>query len=501
MQRFKKFIAVFITMVMVMATGVVGFAAQTANLTVKLTNGSSISGTATAYRLMDLEVSTGTGEHKYTVNDEYLDILKNALGIVTSDKAQAKDEVYKKIAAMSNDSQDVRKLAEDLNTAIQAGGTFDNTKVDITITNGSSNATSVPLGYYFILFKGDTGNNVQRALVAVDKDREVTLKTEEIIFVKDSDSYTHEIGEKVNYKITTEVPATQGADGYSFIITDKLSEGLEFVTETAEDANKGKLKITVAIKDGNSEDKFVDVNGDSFELDLSNYIKENSNNNKGKELTLSYSAIVKDNSKLREENNAMLTYGNPVATITDKEPTFTYPLYIRKIDDKKDAQLLAGAEFVLYENEESAKGESDSNIVALKGNNGVYTVDRTQTGSKDTKGITLDTALDGSTYNLKINGLKAEKDYWLVEIKAPDKYNKLENPIKIRIEPTSDNKEVFITIKDGEPGEKDNNIVSIINKQGGLLPETGGMGTIIFTIVGLGLIIAALGMRKTRKEQ
>ena len=109
-------------------------------------------------------------------------------------------------------------------------------------------------------------------------------------------------------------------------------------------------------------------------------------------------------------------------------------------------------------------------------------------------------------YNLKINGLKADKEYLLVETAAPaDGYNKLKNPITITIKPNADNKGLWSTEVNNNDGKQSiteaDNIIDVKNGKGGLLPETGGMGTIIFTIVGLGLIIAALGMRKTKKEQ
>ena len=74
-------------------------------------------------------------------------------------------------------------------------------------------------------------------------------------------------------------------------------------------------------------------------------------------------------------------------------------------------------------------------------------------------------------------------EYEIVEIEAPkytDKgevksYQKLREPIKVKID--KDNQTVKLTVEN--------------NKSGWILPATGGIGTILFTVVGLVLMGAA----------
>ena len=93
----------------------------------------------------------------------------------------------------------------------------------------------------------------------------------------------------------------------------------------------------------------------------------------------------------------------------------------------------------------------------------------------------------GEGMNLKLNGLAAG-DYWLVETKAPEGYSGITAPIKITITKSGDAEVTNWTIsKDGTV--EDDKIIDIENSAGTILPGTGGMGTILFTVVGVALIL------------
>ena len=85
------------------------------------------------------------------------------------------------------------------------------------------------------------------------------------------------------------------------------------------------------------------------------------------------------------------------------------------------------------------------------------------------------------------NGL-AEGSYWLVETQAPDGYNKLTAPVKITITKSDTTNVDDWTIKQND-GVVDDKIIDIENTTGTLLPETGGMGTVIFTVIAVVMIL------------
>ena len=158
-----------------------------------------------------------------------------------------------------------------------------------------------------------------------------------------------------------------------------------------------------------------------------------------------------------------------------KQKTPTYPLDINKIK-KGSEEKLAGAKFKLYKD----SAENESNVIKVTGSEGKYVVDPT---SNTTEFESVD-SIDDKGYNLHVNGLDAGT-YYLVETKAPAGYNKLTDPIKVTITKTGDTE---WTISKGDEVETDK-IIDVENSTGSILPSTGGMGTIAFTVVAALLVL------------
>ena len=177
-------------------------------------------------------------------------------------------------------------------------------------------------------------------------------------------------------------------------------------------------------------------------------------------------------------------------TTPSEAKTPTYPLDINKIK-KGTEEKLAGAKFSLYTSEADAK--NGENAIKVSGSNGNYVVDpaSTTTEFESVKSI------EGKGYNLHINGLEA-KDYWLVETKAPEGFNKLTAPIKVTITKTGDAE--WSVSKDGTA--EDDKIIDVENSSGSLLPSTGGRGAIAFAVIAAILVfgVAVSFIRDKRKE-
>lgn len=157
-------------------------------------------------------------------------------------------------------------------------------------------------------------------------------------------------------------------------------------------------------------------------------------------------------------------------------------LGIKKIDSK-DGGVLAGASFDLY----LVVGESDDGDVEVIGDDFAK---RVSSG--------LATSQSGLAF---VEGLDLASEYYLVETKAPDGYNTLENPIKFSV----DLEGKVSVLGDGDLqfdwASVDSSgaapLIVVKNGPGYELPETGGSGALVCVLAGCALVFAALlGLRR-----
>lgn len=164
---------------------------------------------------------------------------------------------------------------------------------------------------------------------------------------------------------------------------------------------------------------------------------------------------------------------------------FELELDVNKVDG--DEQPLAGAEFALYNEADVVDGK------VVEGATATYTLTVNET--------------DGSKFSVK--GLKAGT-YYLVETKAPEGYAGKEiTPIKIVItaktEETPSGAEggkLIVEINDGIGFTVTEGVIggTVVNRLGVTLPETGGIGTTIFYIVGGVLAVGAVVLLVTKRR-
>jgi LPXTG-motif cell wall-anchored protein len=227
-----------------------------------------------------------------------------------------------------------------------------------------------------------------------------------------------------------------------------------------------------------------------MELDLSQWIRENQAS-KGQTFTVTYYAKVNSDAVVTTKNSASLEYGNDPSNTTTTTPvqekTPTFPLQIKKFADGVD--YLSGATFRIYRNE--ADAQQNQNAIAVTGSDGSYTVNPVQVGAGLSYDMVSASTEVGSGFNLKLNGLAAG-DYWIVETDAPDGYNGVTAPIKVTVTVSADNDVNNWTISQNGTAVSDK-VIDIENSTGSILPGTGGMGTILFTVIGVALVIAVAG--------
>lgn len=347
--------------------------------------------------------------------------------------------------------------------------------------------------------------------------------------VKKGDSWAQDapygVGDTVPYKITIEVP--QNIDKLStFTVTD---------TPTGLKDNVGSIKIkdgTTALTSGT--DYTVAAEGtDGFKIDFiltSNTVKACA----GHTVTITYNAVVKDTAVVGgngNSNNAKLTYTNKINsdntpgtttnTIEDSAVMYSFGIKVVKTAEDGNTPLL-GVVFDLYR--EAKTGETsivDAETVKKAG------LDITKKWILVKSGLTTNAngIIDTSDSNNATNythGL-ANGDYYLVETKTVDGYNLLTKPVKVKLDVTATTtwqktnvydasgnlvkhgtvtKTTFThTSNNGDATKTELAVAKVVNRKGFTLPVTGGFGTLLFSGIGVLLVLAGVGVLFSLKKK
>lgn len=382
-------------------------------------------------------------------------------------------------------------------------------------TKGTATFTDLTAGYYLVFPEGGStgkGNRKTDAiLVNVPRDGKNTAAEIKSTFptvdkqvsndkTNYQDNTTAQVGDTVTFKLTAKVPDMADYTAYKFVFHDTLSNGLEFVANSVE-VSIASNKITAG--DNTYSATYVDGTKKltvAF-TDLKNVVKSGTDKvATDDEIVVTYKAkITKDAVTTNPATNkAHLEYSNdPSGTGTgtsnpDESKVYTYDINIFKYykGEGNTETGLANATFKLTASEDSTstaielvKEEGTDLVYHVKGNNEADAVSTVTTGA------------DGK---ITIKGLKAGT-YYLHETIAPTGYNKLKKPIKIEITVT-DNNYTTPSYKVDDKANADNTI-KVENVKGVMLPETGSIGTIGLTALGIAVVLLGVfAPRKKKKE-
>ena len=467
-----------LTLAMVMGLATTAFAEGAEETTTKpgsITIKNALKGeTYNAYQILYLEsYDAGKEIYAYKANPDWKDWLKTQNKYVSVD-AQG----YVTWVKGANAADFAKAAKGQLSGKTVAGSVKPSADGRATISN-------LQLGYYLV----DSTVGALCELNTTKPNMEITDKNERPTIEKkvqeDSDGSwgdvnDADIGQTVNFKST--ISAKPGARNY--VVHDKMDAALEFGSVTSitagskrltEGANSDYTVVTTGLTDGCTfHIVFTQAYLDSITVDT--------------KIVINYTAKLMSDAVAGKGyvNDTWLDYGDKQHTEHDTTTTYTWELPIYKYHkDGETPKALAGAEFILY------KGSEESNRDYAKVTDGKLTgwtknkADATKLVS-DAKG------------EIAVEGLDADT-YYLEETKAPDGYNKLADPVKVVISHTVTDAGAHMTHtlkQDTTNVEK----VGIENKSGTLLPETGGMGTTLFYVLGGILVLVAIILLITRKR-
>ena len=411
---------------------------------------------------------------------------------------------------------------------------------DVKTTIGAASTVELEAGYWLIV---DTTNlsgqhdakNLALLQVTNDGAIEISKKYDtpsvekKVEDVNDSlggeevreDSADHDIGDSVTFVITAELgDDVESYKTYKVVFHDTLGAGFTYTDITS-----------IVIINGNDE---IDVTDDftasheNGKLTIScDDVKALGATNNSK-IVVTYTAVLNENAVIGAAGNMNTVYmefsndpnwdaehapvdpDNPDEppkeptgeTPEDKVIVFTYQAVVNKVD--KEGNPLVGAEFKL---EKFVQDENGAVTISYPTKN-----DQGETVSTPVKGNWVEVELDAAGHVFTAMGLD-DGYYRLTETKAPNGYNAID-PIEFVIsaehdeeaaDPKLDSLGAEVTV--GSEGLVFNFTVetglistNIENLPGTVLPETGGMGTTIFYIVGGLMVAAAVVLLVTKKR-
>lgn len=508
----NKICAIVISLIMIiaiMSTSV--FAVSSLTINDNSSTGASAERTYSAYELFKID-NVGTEDvplYKYSFADTKVknyfmaDENKSKYGITgtETDDSIIIGKIVETLSGYTDDDSNMKLLAEDMYTMA-------------TSLPKNSNLSNLPEdGYYYVVDEGNLDPKSRNIIVPVIGNSVIEVKADLIPFTKElvtSSDKTATVGDEIEFKITSKVPDTTGFKNtdlipYNFIITDNMTN-LEYVENT--------LEITI----GDSFIPLTDIGTDhytisasSIEVNLGNYLYLNNETLRGKTLVVTYTAKITESASITNSstNEAKLVYTtDPNTGASGEEEQQDIDIYNFNINLAK--QSILGTAL----NEATFKLKYGTQYILAASNENTYNVTGTTTNANDATIFTAGTAT--------IRGL-GDGDYTLEEITAPEGYT-IAPGLTFSINVTDD-----LTVLTGTitPGQDASNYISatgtvtvtkktetadaqidgsmdvtIIDSKATLLPTTGGIGTRIFTIVGICLMLGVtiLFIFKNRKK-
>lgn len=501
-------------------------AADNATLTVSTTDAKFAGKTVNAYKMFSATVS-GDGGSKavsYTLTDEWKPFFKNstASGLTGATDENVNDKANDYVSKLTGKdlvafATKASNWAQTKTNGITAGATA---MVSADATDGKYTATFTDLdyGYYVVAVPGATLANASgqyATLVSVDstnvntniKGDLPTVDKKVQVGGTGKDATDAKIGDILTFTLTSTIPDMSAYDTYTFNFKDTLSQGLTFGQVTSVTVEGVTDPLTV------NTDYTVTtptVSDNTLTVAMKDF-KAKQQANAGKTITVTYTATLNEKAVVGgvgNTNSAKIQYSNNPSSggTGESEPSkvrvFTYGFTVDKYTGNKyddAATRLAGAEFTLA----PKNGDAMSFVQVAAGSattNAEYRVAK----ANETGITTITTPASGKVV---FRGLK-NGEYTLTETKAPAGYNKLASAIGVKVDGQNDGTDttdatVTITYDNNNGSDYDqtasNGVIPVQNKSGAILPGTGGMGTIAFTVIGV--LVIALGVAWTFKRK
>lgn len=526
-------------------------ATSTANIVVSTGNNGDI---LSAYKVVEANFNPTTNNLTYSFTQNFKNFQQSATGEAYKNLTPTTYCDY------TTDSDELKTILGLFTAYVKENSNLEANYTSNTISKGKATFSDVAMGQYIIVGSGNTTGAYIYQTVSAEiipfinettnkyqlySSYDVTLKTSQPTgqknmagTTKDGSYDTATIGDTITYTLLGSVPTyPAGSTNTTYYMNDTLSNGLtlndtSIVVKGIISPNNSPQETTLA----KGTDYNITINGQNIYID---FVYENIK--AFDEITVTYEAILNENAKIGTATGNPNSYkliwsnapyngnggthptGNGYGSATDEEIVYTYALIVNKYKENAETNKLANATFEIYNNSECT-------------GNPIGTI------TTDTNGY--------ASYE----GLKSDT-YYLKETIAPTGYTLLATPIEIElanskvtytaattkdIEYTTNNSEaiiktqainsngqkLYLTSHNGITIEATGNspayvkdittnvisyvngdsagngyiVTNVANTFGATLPTTGGIGTTIFSIIGIVLMLGAGILLITKKR-
>ncbi len=551
MKTMKKTLAIITALTMLFTLAIPAFAAESP-YTITISN-SNDGHTYGAYQIF-----SGTISSSVLVDIEWGAAVEDSAALLALIQAGIYEDLDFSVCETALDVANALKVdgigTDDLNLFAKIVGTYlvdNDIAATATATYNTTNYTvEVETGYYLVKDDASVSGLDSATLYMLDVAKDVTMTPKSDVpsvvkkVLEDTDvtDYTvndedyndvadWDIGQTMSFRLYGTIPANfeelASYETYRFIFHDTYEEGITVaedlvysvsyvVGETVTTLNSSTFTVTQ-----DQDAHTITFTCDDLKTALGDDIYNNPT------VVITYDAMLNEDAEIGldgNENEVYLEFSNDAynssadgiltsestgdedeeihetgETEKDVVIVFTYALSANKVDSET-SEALADAEFLL-------KNVDGEYAVVVDGYFQNWTADEAD----------ATTLISDENGDFEVIGLDADT-YYLKETQAPDGYNMLQNEIVLTITsdkndaviyqqswdtfaPTDALTDIELTVDGSTTSATDGTVsLTIENSQGVTLPETGGIGTTIFYIVGGTLVLGAGIVLITKKR-
>lgn len=459
---FKKIGALLVAAVMVLSMCTAAFAATKNKATITVNNADG----ATLEYAQVIKTDRGTRTGWNFVNPEVAQAYMDALGKTDAQSAIDTLTTTQNDAAALKEAQ-VAAAQHVTFTEVTNGWEVDDAGVYL-VKAVQSGFTYNTMSAYVSFTKVENYDYPSLKDTAIDAKKIPTTVTKEITVGDTDKNNVVKTGDVLTYQVKAFVPFIDAAKDTdrTFFVYDQLT-GAKYV-------NKDEATITVNDQEYTTTTIQYDDKNGKFSLDLSSLV-DSSNSKAGQEVVITYKVeVTSENDEITNTAKAGHTDGEQFGGATTRtfEGNITLTKYASDSnnEDLSDNEKLANAGFEV---------KKDNTVLKFtKLGDGLYKYD----SNGDVAEVFTTT---GGT--VKIQGLDVGT-YTFTEKTAPEGYSVNQNSVTATLEIKETDKDSNGVVNKALTSE-----TSMIDTKLSSLPSTGGMGTYLFTIIGVVVMAGAAG--------